>query len=101
MHGLHQNYDPYYTLHYSVSFIVKLNGNKKHVTYICVMLKWYKFKKPKALFSESIKNKTFLRSLSCAYQPLLKILVTLNFQIEINFATTTTPPLRQVARQVC
>ena len=70
MHGLHQNYDPYYTLHYSVSFIVKLNGNMKHMTYMCVLLKWYKFKKPRALFSESIKNKTFFKiSLMCVSAP--------------------------------
>ena len=58
-------------------------------------------KNQKPYFPNQLKTKLFLRSLSCAYQPLLKILVTLNFQIEINFATTTTPPLRQVARQVC
>ena len=41
------NYDSCYTLHPDVSFTVKFNGNMKHVTCMCVLLKWHKLKRQK------------------------------------------------------
>ena len=41
------NYDFCYTLHPDISFTVKFNGNMKHVTCMCVLLKWHKLKRQK------------------------------------------------------
>ena len=51
------NYDSYYTLDPDVNFTVVLEGNFKHMTCICVLLKWHKVKRPKPPLSQSIKTK--------------------------------------------
>ena len=50
------NYDRCYTLHPSVSFIVKLNGNMKHTTCICLLLKWHKLKDQKPTLPNQLKK---------------------------------------------
>ena len=57
------NYDVCYTLHPSVCFTVKFDGNMKHVTFTCDLFKWDKYKRPKNPSSQSIKN-IFFPSLS-------------------------------------
>ena len=59
----------------NVSFIVKLDGNIKYVTCTCILLKWYKLKRPKLPLLNQLKTKllsfpTLSLSLSHAYQPL-------------------------------
>ena len=50
------NYDHCYILHPRVSFTVKLDGNMKHMTCICVLLKWHKLKRLKTHSSQSTKK---------------------------------------------
>ena len=50
------NYDSYYTLYLDVSFTIKFDKNMKHVTYMCILLKWHKLKWQKTLSSQSIKK---------------------------------------------
>ena len=57
------NYDSCYTLHPIVSFIVKWDGDMKHVTCMCVFLKWYKLKRPKTPLSHQLKTIFFNLSL--------------------------------------
>ena len=50
------NYDHCYTLHPNVSFTLKLDGNMKHVTCMCVLLMWYKLKRLKTPLSNQLKT---------------------------------------------
>ena len=107
------NYNSCYTLHPDVSFTVKFNGNMKHVTCMCVLLKCHKLKRQKTPSFQLIKNKTSFFSLffffSFSFFQLLlswvsslspnQKCVTLNSQIKIIFSTTTTSPLRHIYPQ--
>ena len=74
LHFTTLNYEPCYTLHPEISFTVKLDGNMKHLTCTCVLLKWPKIKKttpspPPPLLNHFKKCFSFVFS-SRAYQPL-------------------------------
>ena len=66
------NYGYCYTLDYDISFIVKLDGNIKYVTCICVLLKQKKPKRPKYPLHNKLKTKLFVffffPTLSCPQQ---------------------------------
>ena len=107
------NYKSCYILHPNVSFTVKFNRNMKHVTCMCVLLKWHKLKRQKTPSFQLIKNKTSFFSLffffSFSFFQLLlswvsslspnQKCVTLNSQIKIIFSTTTTSPPRHICPQ--